>query len=259
MVPSLIDLCVKKWFKNVWLLGDVGGIDDYLLDRMLPLCSADQLNHVEVSTKGRDLSLVTDKLWKAFYEKHFGNTDEVIENKRKNQVPFKWKQVYEYKVKETEAYERMWRLTLEQCEFDYRGDGYNECDPTAKEKTGFLSSEEEEEEEEDDDFTQEDEEEDEDDEETDVEVAENVEEVSVEEVEEVEREEHNQTEEGEDDNENEAEQEGCCCDDRDDDSFGNNYYDDGYGDCCGYNDSYDDGCGYDDDCGWDYDCDSDEH
>lgn len=52
-VPSLVDLCVRKWHCNVWLLGNVGEIDEYLLDRMLPLCTVDQLQHVEESTKVR--------------------------------------------------------------------------------------------------------------------------------------------------------------------------------------------------------------
>lgn len=53
MALSLVDLCIKKWIDNVWSLGDVGELDDYLLNLMLPLCSVDQLKYVEGCTKVR--------------------------------------------------------------------------------------------------------------------------------------------------------------------------------------------------------------
>lgn len=56
-----------------------------------------ELCFVNKILQGKDLSSVTDKLWKAFYEKRFGNTntDEVIDKMRSNNLPFKWKQAYE--------------------------------------------------------------------------------------------------------------------------------------------------------------------
>lgn len=101
-VPSLVDLCVEKLIDNVRYLGNVGCVDQHLLERILPHCTREQLMHVEKSTKGRDLSPVTDKLWKKFYEKQYGidSTNEVIKKMREKRVSFRWKQLYEAKGKE---------------------------------------------------------------------------------------------------------------------------------------------------------------
>ncbi|KAG6752944.1 hypothetical protein POTOM_042985 [Populus tomentosa] len=101
-VPSLVDLCVSLAVENVKYLGDVGETDLHLLDRILPHCTLDQLMHIEKSTVGRDLSSVTDKLWKTFYEKQFGerSTDLVIQRMRQKKVSFRWLQLYEAKLKE---------------------------------------------------------------------------------------------------------------------------------------------------------------
>ncbi|KAI9114758.1 hypothetical protein K1719_014456 [Acacia pycnantha] len=143
MVASLVDLCIKKWKDNVWSLADVGEIDDYLLDKMLPLCSVDQLKYVEGCTKvshGRDLSPVTDKLWKTFYEASFYNSDEVIEKMRKHNVPFKWKKAYEYKEEEIIAQEQIRRLVV--FESEYFGATYyqSRSRARAREETDFLNS-----------------------------------------------------------------------------------------------------------------------
>lgn len=47
--------------------------------------------------QGRDLSPVTDKLWKKFYKMQFGDdsTNVVVERMRQKKVTFKWKQLYE--------------------------------------------------------------------------------------------------------------------------------------------------------------------
>ncbi|KAJ8763065.1 hypothetical protein K2173_023270 [Erythroxylum novogranatense] len=100
--PSLVDLCVNVAISNVMYLGDVGETDFHLLDRILPHCTLDQLIHVEKSTVGRDLSQITDKLWKRFYEKQFGekSTKLVIERMKQKKVSFKWFQLYEAKLKD---------------------------------------------------------------------------------------------------------------------------------------------------------------
>ncbi|KAL2322577.1 hypothetical protein Fmac_026956 [Flemingia macrophylla] len=101
-IPSLVDLCVQKVIDNVRYLGDVGCVDHHMLERILPHCTREQLMHVEKSTKGRDLSPVTDKLWKKFFEKDFGTncTNEVIRRMGEKKVSFTWLQLYEAKVKE---------------------------------------------------------------------------------------------------------------------------------------------------------------
>ncbi|ESW18379.1 hypothetical protein PHAVU_006G035900, partial [Phaseolus vulgaris] len=60
------------------------------------------LMNVEKFTKGRDLSPVTDKLRKKFFEKQFGtnSTNEVIKRMKEKKVSFKWVQLYEAKGKE---------------------------------------------------------------------------------------------------------------------------------------------------------------
>ncbi|KAF7815763.1 transcription elongation factor B polypeptide 3 [Senna tora] len=107
-VPSLVDLCVQKTIDNVRYLGDVGETDAHLLERILPHCTVDQLMHVEKSTEGRDLSPVTDKLWKIFFEKQFGtnSTNQVIKRMRDKKVSYKWIQLYEAKLKEVAEAEK---------------------------------------------------------------------------------------------------------------------------------------------------------
>lgn len=106
-VPSLVDLCVYKAIDNLRFLGDVGETDLHLLERILPHCTVDQLMHVEKSSEGRDLTPVTDKLWKKFYERQFGreNTNIVSERMQKKKVAFRWIQLYEAKMKDIEKNE----------------------------------------------------------------------------------------------------------------------------------------------------------
>jgi hypothetical protein len=51
MVMSLVELCVRSAIDNLSHLGDVGHTDMRLLEVILPHCDADQLLHVETSTK----------------------------------------------------------------------------------------------------------------------------------------------------------------------------------------------------------------
>ncbi|XP_021678527.2 elongin-A isoform X2 [Hevea brasiliensis] len=98
--PTLVDLCVNVAISHVRYLGDVGETDLHLLDRILPHCTLDQLMHVEKST-GRDLSPVTDKLWKRFFERQFGeaNTNLAIERMKRCKASFQWRDLYEAKLK----------------------------------------------------------------------------------------------------------------------------------------------------------------
>ncbi|XP_060190844.1 uncharacterized protein LOC132620166 [Lycium barbarum] len=51
---------------------------------------------------GRDLSQVTNRLWKTFYQIEFGekSINQVVERMKQRKVTFKWKQLYEAKTKE---------------------------------------------------------------------------------------------------------------------------------------------------------------
>lgn len=51
MVVSLLELSVRKAIDNLQYIGDVGETDIQLLKRILPHCTAEQLGHIETSTK----------------------------------------------------------------------------------------------------------------------------------------------------------------------------------------------------------------
>ncbi|XP_042975065.1 uncharacterized protein LOC122306672 isoform X1 [Carya illinoinensis] len=114
--PSLVDLCVKTAIDNVRYLGDVGETDLDLLDRILAHCTVDQLMHVEKCSEGRDLSPVTDKLWKKFYEKQFGakNTEHVVERMAKSLKSYKWIDLYEAKSEDIAEHEKKTAARIKQ-------------------------------------------------------------------------------------------------------------------------------------------------
>ncbi|KAG8662622.1 hypothetical protein MANES_01G129050v8 [Manihot esculenta] len=87
--PTLVDLCVDGAIGNVMFLGDVGDTDSHLLDRILPHCTVD------------NLSPVTDKLWKRFYELEFGvaNANFVTERMKRCKASCPWRDLYEAKLK----------------------------------------------------------------------------------------------------------------------------------------------------------------
>ncbi|EOA27623.1 hypothetical protein CARUB_v10023771mg [Capsella rubella] len=106
--PSLVDLCVRKAIDNVKYIGYVGGVDFQLLEQIMQHCTLEQLKHIEDSTQDTDLSPVTDKFWKGFYEKHFGEEalNDTMEGMKLNKVNFKWRDLYEAKVIHIEEKEK---------------------------------------------------------------------------------------------------------------------------------------------------------
>ncbi|KAH9620744.1 hypothetical protein KSS87_014690 [Heliosperma pusillum] len=100
--PSLVDLCVQTAIDNVKYIGDVGATDSHLLERILPHCTVEELMHIENATTERDLSPITDTLWKKYYEIKFGakNVEIVVDRMTKKRVSFKWRQLYQAKLKE---------------------------------------------------------------------------------------------------------------------------------------------------------------
>ncbi|XP_027063245.1 uncharacterized protein [Coffea arabica] len=107
-IPSLVDLCVQIAVLNVRYLGNVGETEFHLLERILPHCTMDQLIHVENCTEGRDLSPVTNKLWKKFFERQFGaeSAELVVARMKKRRVEFKWRELYKAKSQELEEKEK---------------------------------------------------------------------------------------------------------------------------------------------------------
>ncbi|KAL5565265.1 hypothetical protein UlMin_028429 [Ulmus minor] len=95
--PCLVDLCVKTMIDNLRYLGDVGETNLHLLNQILPHCSIDHLERVEKGSQGRDLSPVTDELWKKFYEKEFGveSLNDTVKRMKHAKLSFRWKQLYE--------------------------------------------------------------------------------------------------------------------------------------------------------------------
>ena len=104
---ALDDRWVSIAIDNLDSFGDVGYLDFKFLDQVLPHCSKDQLIHIEKSTKDKDLSPITDKLWKKFFEIEFGvkATNEVIEKMKQKKANFKWSELYEAKLKRVEEAE----------------------------------------------------------------------------------------------------------------------------------------------------------
>lgn len=102
-VPSLVDLCVKIAIRYVKYLDNVGETDYHLLERILPHCDIEQLERIERSTEGRDLSPVTDKLWKRFYVRQFGEKNtNLVEKRMQKGKTFLWKHLFEAKTKQEE-------------------------------------------------------------------------------------------------------------------------------------------------------------
>lgn len=102
--PSLLELAKQTAIANIRYMGDIGETDIYLLKDILPHATPDQLMHIEKSTVGRDLSEVTNDLWKRYYKNAFGeeNVNLVVERMRKSRVSFSWRQLYEAKKDERE-------------------------------------------------------------------------------------------------------------------------------------------------------------
>lgn len=107
-VPCLVDLCIQTAIDNVRYIGDVGETDTHLLKHILPHCTVEQLAHIEKCSEGRDLSSVTDKLWKKFYALEFGakSADVVVERMKKSNVLYQWRLLYEAKLKDMENVEK---------------------------------------------------------------------------------------------------------------------------------------------------------
>ncbi|XP_068643786.1 elongin-A-like [Aristolochia californica] len=119
--PSLLKLCIQTAIDNIRYMEDVGETDIHLLKEILPHCTADQLMHIERSSQGRDLTSVTDSLWKKFYQQHFGeeSLNLVLKRMKQKQVVFKWRQLYEAKLKERDeaqqrSVERLRKLYAEE-------------------------------------------------------------------------------------------------------------------------------------------------
>uniref|UniRef100_A0A162ACU6 Uncharacterized protein n=1 Tax=Daucus carota subsp. sativus TaxID=79200 RepID=A0A162ACU6_DAUCS len=78
------------------------------LERILPHCNAEELKNIEERNKGIDLSHLTNYLWQNFYQKRFGQRSfkSVVEKISSKNVSFRWKDLYEAKLKNVEEAEQ---------------------------------------------------------------------------------------------------------------------------------------------------------
>ncbi|CAN8286794.1 unnamed protein product [Cochlearia groenlandica] len=143
---SLVDLCVRTAIDNVKYIGYVGGVDFQLLDQILQHCTLEQLIHIEDSTQDTDLSPVTNKLWKIFYKKRYGEEDlnVVVMKMKRNKVDFKWRDLYEAKLKVVQEAEEEAVDRLKKCykNEDARKQGRQTklCAKAPPSKRGFWAS-----------------------------------------------------------------------------------------------------------------------
>ncbi|PRQ56565.1 putative RNA polymerase II transcription factor SIII, subunit A [Rosa chinensis] len=96
---------VSMAIDNRMFIGDVSDMDLDLLEQILPHSFQTQLIHIEKFTKDRDLSPVTNKLWKSFYEK-IESTDSVSEIMKEWNLKFKWSDLYQEKSKRVKEAEK---------------------------------------------------------------------------------------------------------------------------------------------------------
>ncbi|KAL3678322.1 hypothetical protein R1sor_021278 [Riccia sorocarpa] len=106
--PALEELCIRSAIDNLDHIRDVGHTDTRLLKVILPHCTPEQLLKIEENTKGRDLSQITNELWLGHYSRKFGedNVRTVQERMRKTNKIFKWKALYQAKLREQDDVEK---------------------------------------------------------------------------------------------------------------------------------------------------------
>lgn len=146
-IPTLVELCVIKAIDNLRYIGDVGEVDIYLLQDILPHCTVDQLMHIENSTEGRDLSSVTDVLWKRFYEKQFGreSMNKMVQEMKDRRMVVKWKRIYEAETKRGERLQKKAGERLKEryqavlAEKTSRKTQFTNKAPDSSKKRGFWS------------------------------------------------------------------------------------------------------------------------
>eukprot|EP00897_Mesotaenium_endlicherianum_P009457 jgi/Mesen1/853/ME000112S10996 len=103
-ILSLKTLCTIVLIDNVDLLGDVGDTHEDFLRPILLHCNAEQLARIEDATEGRDLTVVTDDMWKACYARRYGaqSAAQLVERMTRRSVVFPWRTLYEEKGREQE-------------------------------------------------------------------------------------------------------------------------------------------------------------
>lgn len=91
---------------NLRYVDNVDGVEMDLLQRILPHCKMEDLTRIENNTE-MDLTPVTDKLWKLFYTRQFGeeNANQVVKRMSMSGARYKWKDLFDAKTKKQKEYE----------------------------------------------------------------------------------------------------------------------------------------------------------
>lgn len=103
-LKSLTEICLFSVIDNIDLIGDVGDTDFELLRKILLHCNVDQLQRIEDATEGRDLTPITDELWRRFYARKYGAESMATVERRmkKRGLSITWRALYDAKLKEQE-------------------------------------------------------------------------------------------------------------------------------------------------------------
>ncbi|EEE68118.1 hypothetical protein OsJ_26193 [Oryza sativa Japonica Group] len=103
---SLLELCIRTTMDNLRYVDNVDGVEMDLLQRILPHCKMEDLTRIENNTE-MDLTPVTDKLWKLFYTRQFGeeNANQVVKRMSMSGARYKWKDLFDAKTKKQKEYE----------------------------------------------------------------------------------------------------------------------------------------------------------
>ncbi|KAK1620477.1 hypothetical protein QYE76_025994 [Lolium multiflorum] len=115
--PSLLELCVRKAIDNLRHIQSVDGVDTPLLRRILPHCDLEQLTRIESRT-AKDLTPVTDVLWKGFYRRQFGeeHTSRVVDRMQRAGARYRWKDLFRAKtVQQKEVEDKMVEALTNKC------------------------------------------------------------------------------------------------------------------------------------------------
>ncbi|XP_006659167.2 translation initiation factor IF-2 isoform X1 [Oryza brachyantha] len=104
--PSLLELCIRTTMDNLRYVDNVDGVEMNLLERILPHCKLEDLTRIESNTK-MDLSPITNKLWKLFYRRQFGEdcVNGVIKRMKTSGARYTWKELFEAKTEKQKEFE----------------------------------------------------------------------------------------------------------------------------------------------------------
>eukprot|EP00271_Cylindrocystis_brebissonii_P011070 TRINITY_DN2777_c2_g4_i1.p1 TRINITY_DN2777_c2_g4~~TRINITY_DN2777_c2_g4_i1.p1 ORF type:complete len:351 (-),score=63.88 TRINITY_DN2777_c2_g4_i1:196-1248(-) len=102
--PTLSSLCLDILLANLDALGDVGDTDWDTLEILLRRCNMQYVRRIEDANPSRDLSRVTEELWRGFYSSSYGrpSMEAVLARMKRRNVTCKWRDLFDAKGREVE-------------------------------------------------------------------------------------------------------------------------------------------------------------